>query len=155
MTGQLQLLWREGDCRVCGKHFRYKLLPASAVQVYCSHRCRFQRRKKELRDKLTAVFGLVCWYCGLSLIGQKVEQDHIIPRCKGGTDKDSNMALACVFCNQAKGDRPLVDFLAWLDQVRSMAWRPIRDRDFGSNFPPSCAEVGETSSMEKEGTSAM
>lgn len=30
--------------------------------------------------------------------------DHIIPKARGGSNEDSNFALACFKCNTAKGD---------------------------------------------------
>ncbi|WP_092084165.1 HNH endonuclease [Bradyrhizobium brasilense] len=37
--------------------------------------------------------------------------DHIIPRSRGGADSVDNGVCACVSCNEARGDRPAVDFL--------------------------------------------
>jgi len=47
-----------------------------------------------------------CEYCGLaehlvSLITFHIE--HIIPRQHGGSDDPANLALACPWCNRAKG----------------------------------------------------
>lgn len=32
------------------------------------------------------------------------ERDHVIPRCRGGTNDLANLALACQRCNGSKGD---------------------------------------------------
>jgi 5-methylcytosine-specific restriction endonuclease McrA len=38
--------------------------------------------------------------------------DHIHPRSQGGSDRISNLTLACIPCNQAKSNRPVQEFLA-------------------------------------------
>ena len=54
--------------------------------------------------------------------------DHIKPVCNGGTDDLDNLSLACAFCNMAKGDAPVEEFLEWLDAVRfGPTWAPIKD----------------------------
>lgn len=50
----------------------------------------------------------VCQYCG----GHGSTIDHIHPRSKGGRHEWTNVALACVACNAAKGDR-LLSELGW------------------------------------------
>ena len=32
--------------------------------------------------------------------------DHIIPRCDGGTDAVENLVVACLLCNQYRGNQP-------------------------------------------------
>jgi hypothetical protein len=44
-----------------------------------------------------------CAYCGTTE-GQMVV-DHILPQSRGGTDRWSNLVLACAACNDRKGDR--------------------------------------------------
>ena len=44
-----------------------------------------------------------CVYCGRE--SSKITRDHIVPRAKGGSDRLSNIVLACRLCNEAKGDR--------------------------------------------------
>lgn len=64
---------------------------------------------------LVRVGGKRCWYCGKKFISfSEVEIDHIVPRCRGGRDTISNYAIACLFCNGAKGSQTLEDFLSWL-----------------------------------------
>lgn len=47
-----------------------------------------------------------CEYCGRDLLASLDDykawaQDHIVPRKHGGSDRDSNMAVACHPCNSA------------------------------------------------------
>src|SRR6266568_199289 len=64
----------------------------------------------ELRHYLLAKWGQRCAYC--SATGLSLEIDHVQPRSKGGSDRVSNLVIACHPCNQAKGDQPLEAFLA-------------------------------------------
>jgi hypothetical protein len=45
--------------------------------------------------------------------------EHIVARAKGGTDRVSNLTLACEPCNQKKGVQDVRDFLA--DQPERLA----------------------------------
>jgi len=46
-------------------------------------------------------------------------QDHIVPKCDGGTDHFENLALSCCFCNMAKAYHSLDDFMSWIEWLRS------------------------------------
>jgi 5-methylcytosine-specific restriction endonuclease McrA len=83
--------------------------------------------RNALKFSLARRYGWVCWYCGQKLKGS-IHLDHIEPLCVGGPEDESNIALACEFCNMAKSDYPLSIFLDWLDQIRfGPTWCPIRD----------------------------
>lgn len=43
-----------------------------------------------------------CRYCGAT---DDLTIDHLIPRCRGGNDKPSNLVVACRSCNSSKGAR--------------------------------------------------
>ncbi|GJL64432.1 MAG: hypothetical protein NPIRA04_30860 [Nitrospirales bacterium] len=63
----------------------------------------------EVREYLLEKWGRKCVYC--SAKGRPLEIEHIIPRSRGGTDRVSNLTVACRSCNQAKGNRDVRDFL--------------------------------------------
>ena len=63
----------------------------------------------EIRDYLLEKWGHKCTYCGKENIPLQVE--HIVPRAKGGSNRVSNLCLACEKCNLAKGTRDIKDFL--------------------------------------------
>ena len=44
-----------------------------------------------------------CAYCGS---GKNLTIDHVIPRCKGGTDFTKNVVCCCHSCNQSKSHSP-------------------------------------------------
>ncbi len=54
-----------------------------------------------------------------------------MPKARGGTDRVSNLALACESCNRQKGTRPLADFLTAqperLARVLAQARAPLKD----------------------------
>ena len=63
----------------------------------------------EVREYLLNKFNRTCQYC--SATNKPFEVDHIHPRSKGGSDRVSNLTLACHDCNQAKGNQDIRDFL--------------------------------------------
>ncbi len=63
----------------------------------------------EVREYLLEKWSRQCAYCGATSVPLEIE--HIVPRAKGGSDRVSNLTLACKSCNQAKGKLDLVDFL--------------------------------------------
>ncbi len=83
----------------------------------------------ELREYLLHKWQRKCAYCGKK--GMPLQIDHIVPRSKGGTDRASNLTLACERCNQAKGDQDVQDFLkrkpAVLERMLEEARTPLRD----------------------------
>jgi 5-methylcytosine-specific restriction endonuclease McrA len=64
----------------------------------------------EVREYLLEKWGRKCAYCGAENV--PLEIDHIHPRSKGGSDRVSNLTLACHPCNQRKGNLPVEQFLA-------------------------------------------
>ncbi|MFV0135239.1 RNA-guided endonuclease IscB [Streptomyces sp. HMX87] len=63
-----------------------------------------------VRAHLQATWDDACAYCGTTQGPWNIE--HLVPRCRGGSDRLSNLVLACVSCNRAKGSTPLRSFLA-------------------------------------------
>jgi hypothetical protein len=70
-----------------------------------------------------------CEYCRMSqsLQGATFHVEHIVPRSRGGTTTDENLALACPGCNLRKADRiaavdPLTDSEVPLFHPRRDRW---------------------------------
>jgi 5-methylcytosine-specific restriction endonuclease McrA len=63
----------------------------------------------ETREYLLEKWGRKCTYCGKENIPLQIE--HIVPRAKGGSNRVSNLCLACEKCNLAKGTKDIGDFL--------------------------------------------
>lgn len=83
----------------------------------------------EVREYLLEKWGRACAYCDAA--GVPLQIDHIRPRAWGGSNRVSNLTLACGPCNQAKGATPVETFFARsparLARVLAQARRPLRD----------------------------
>src|SRR5713101_4562185 len=77
----------------------------------------------ELRAYLLKKFGRRCAYCGREQV--PFELDHIRPRSRGGSNRVSNLCLACHECNQAKGDKTAAEW--GHPQVEAQAKHPLKD----------------------------
>ncbi len=69
----------------------------------------------ELREYLLEKWQHKCAYCGATNVALQIE--HIHPRGRGGTDRVSNLTLACEPCNIAKGTRDIQEFLKGKPEV--------------------------------------
>lgn len=83
----------------------------------------------ETREYLLEKWGRQCCYCDTSDVPLNVE--HIRPKAKGGSNRVSNLAIACVACNQKKGVRDIEDFLSKqpdrLKRIKAQLKRPLKD----------------------------
>jgi 5-methylcytosine-specific restriction endonuclease McrA len=83
----------------------------------------------EVREYLLNKWERKCAYCGAENVPLQVE--HIKPKAKGGTDRISNLCLACEKCNTRKGTQDIEKFLAKkpeiLKQILTQAKRPLKD----------------------------
>jgi 5-methylcytosine-specific restriction endonuclease McrA len=83
----------------------------------------------EVREYLLEKWHRKCAYCDRPDVHLQVE--HIHPKSRGGTDRVSNLALACEPCNQSKGNRSIEDFLKdksdLLARIKRQARAPLRD----------------------------
>lgn len=77
----------------------------------------------EVREWLLERWGRRCAYCGVTNTPLQVE--HIVPRARGGSDRVSNLALACEPCNTRKGTRTAAEF--GHPEVQAQACTPLRD----------------------------
>jgi 5-methylcytosine-specific restriction endonuclease McrA len=83
----------------------------------------------ELREYLLEKFNRTCVYCGKKDVPLNIE--HIQPRARGGSDRVSNLAVACIPCNERKAAQPVDKFLAGkpevLKRIKAQAKAPLRD----------------------------
>jgi 5-methylcytosine-specific restriction endonuclease McrA len=83
----------------------------------------------EVREYLLNKFNRQCAYCGAKDTALEIE--HIKPRSKGGSDRVSNLTLACHPCNQSKGNQDIKDFLSGkldvLKRVLAQTKAPLQD----------------------------
>lgn len=64
----------------------------------------------EVREYLLEKWKRACTYCGVENVPLQVE--HIQAKANGGTDRISNLCLACEACNRAKGTQDIRVFLS-------------------------------------------
>jgi len=83
----------------------------------------------EVREYLLNKWERKCAYCGVENVPLQVE--HIHPKAKGGTNRISNLSLACEGCNQKKGTQDIKVFLAKkpdvLKRILAQSKRPLKD----------------------------
>ena len=64
----------------------------------------------EIREYLLEKWGRSCAYCDARDVPLQIE--HIVARSRGGSDRVSNLTLACEPCNRRKGAQAVETFLA-------------------------------------------
>jgi 5-methylcytosine-specific restriction endonuclease McrA len=83
----------------------------------------------EIREYLLEKWGRQCAYCDAQDVPLNI--DHIQPKSAGGSNRVSNLVLACIPCNQKKGSRSIESFLskdpARLQHIKRQLQRPLAD----------------------------
>ena len=83
----------------------------------------------EVREYLLEKWGRKCVYCDAERTTLTI--DHIHPKSTGGSDRVSNLVIACFPCNQRKSDQGVRAFLAHdqrrLARIESQRKAPLRD----------------------------
>jgi 5-methylcytosine-specific restriction endonuclease McrA len=83
----------------------------------------------EVREYLLEKWGRKCAYCGAT--DTRLEIEHIEPRSLGGSNRVSNLTLACHDCNQAKGNQDIRSFLTkkpdLVKRILAQAKQPLKD----------------------------
>ena len=77
----------------------------------------------EVREYLLEKFGRKCCYCGKTDIALEIE--HIMPKSRGGSNRVSNLCLACKPCNQRKGNKTAEEF--GYPNIQRLANKPLKD----------------------------
>jgi hypothetical protein len=82
----------------------------------------------DIREYLLAKYDRKCVYCDVT--GVPLNIDHVEPKSKSGSNRISNLVLACVKCNQSKGSKSLNVFVkdnVRLGKIKSGLTKPLRD----------------------------
>jgi 5-methylcytosine-specific restriction endonuclease McrA len=83
----------------------------------------------QVREYLLEKWGRQCIYCGAKDVPLQIE--HIVPRSMGGSNRVSNLTIACQKCNQAKGNKDVEEFLSGkqdlLRKIRTQVKQPLKD----------------------------
>ncbi|HHV41678.1 MAG TPA: HNH endonuclease [Clostridiaceae bacterium] len=77
----------------------------------------------EVKEYLLEKWGRQCVYCGKENVPLEVE--HITPKSRGGSNRITNLTLACHKCNQKKGDMTAEEF--GFPEVQKQAKQPLKD----------------------------
>ena len=77
----------------------------------------------EVREYLLEKWQRTCVYCGTK--GVPLQVEHITPKARGGSDRVSNLTMACEACNLRKGTRTAAEF--GFPEVQQQAKQPLRD----------------------------
>ncbi|GJL52947.1 MAG: hypothetical protein NPIRA02_00790 [Nitrospirales bacterium] len=77
----------------------------------------------EVREYLLEKWNRICAYCRTTDVPLEIE--HLIPRSRGGSNRVSNLTLACTPCNQRKGNQTAQEF--GYPQLMKQASQPLRD----------------------------
>ncbi|MDQ7024883.1 MAG: RNA-guided endonuclease IscB [Anaerolineae bacterium] len=77
----------------------------------------------EVREYLLEKWGHKCAYCGA--VHAPLQVEHIRPKSRGGSNRISNLTLACADCNQQKGNRTAAEF--GYPNIQTQAKKPLKD----------------------------
>jgi len=77
----------------------------------------------EVREYLLEKFNRRCAYCKAENVPLQIE--HIVPRARGGSNRVSNLTIACEPCNLKKGARTAEEF--GYPDVQKQAKQPLND----------------------------
>lgn len=77
----------------------------------------------EIREYLLEKWGHKCAYCGVEHVPLTVE--HINPKARGGSNRVSNLTIACMPCNKRKGTQTAAEF--GYPHIQALAKQPLRD----------------------------
>jgi 5-methylcytosine-specific restriction endonuclease McrA len=77
----------------------------------------------EVREYLLEKWERKCSYCGKTDVPLEIE--HITPRSRGGSNRVSNLTLACHACNQSKGNKTAAEF--GHPEIQAKAKSPLKD----------------------------
>ncbi|MEM6753782.1 MAG: RNA-guided endonuclease IscB [Cyanobacteria bacterium P01_C01_bin.38] len=83
----------------------------------------------QVREYLLEKWDRECTYCGKKDVPLQIEHIHALS--KGGSNRVSNLCLACEKCNQKKGSKPVEEFLkkkpSLLQIIKAKAKKPLKD----------------------------
>lgn len=77
----------------------------------------------EIREYLLEKWGRKCAYCGV--VNVPLEVEHMIPKSRGGSNRVTNLTLACQTCNQSKRNQTAAEF--GYPHIQRKAKQPLKD----------------------------
>ena len=102
-----------------------------------------------VREALLEHWGRKCAYCGTENVPLQIE--HLKPKSKNGSNRFSNLTLACEGCNQAKGNKPIEEFLAnkpeILHKIKAQTKRSLSDAAAVNSTRNKIFEIAEKTGL--------
>ena len=75
-------------------------------------RKRAAKKNRERRARCWSAQGGRCFWCRAFVEREQATLEHLVPLSRGGTNEPSNLAMACLTCNQKRGN------LKWNSEIR-------------------------------------
>ena len=92
------------EIRAASLNIKIPLVIRLVSYVHIPHLAiKFSRKNVFVRDQY------MCQYCGAKPAKQLLTLDHVMPRSRNGNTGWENMVVACLKCNNQKGDRTPVE----------------------------------------------
>jgi 5-methylcytosine-specific restriction endonuclease McrA len=107
MVGGRVEVVEEYDDRICRTPSTEFFVPA--VVRFCNALRRHRRSIKFSKDNVFLRDRGRCQYCGRHIAKIDATYDHVVPKSRGGATTWKNIVIACVPCNQRKGNRTPVE----------------------------------------------
>ena len=83
----------------------------------------------EVREYILQKYDYTCVYCGAKDV--PLQMEHVVPKARGGSNRTSNLVLACKKCNQKKGSKSIDEFLSknksLLKKIKSKLKASLKD----------------------------
>ena len=99
------------------------ILHSSKAYVYNLQTTSSAEAKRLWRRDIKEKWHFKCAYCG---DGNNLTIDHVVPRCKGGTDFTKNVVCCCSDCNQRKGHEPWEEWFLKQEYFSEEKYHKIR-----------------------------
>lgn len=77
----------------------------------------------EIREYLLEKWQRACVFCGITNVPLEIE--HLVPKSRGGSNRVSNLAIACHDCNQKKNSQTASEF--GYPHLLAQAQKPLKD----------------------------
>ena len=100
------------------------ILHSSKAYVYNLQTTSSAEAKRLWRRDVKETWPYKCAYCG---DGNNLTIDHVVPRCKGGTDFTKNVICCCSDCNQRKGHEPWEEWFLKQEFFSEEKYQKIRE----------------------------
>ncbi len=78
----------------------------------------------EVKEYLLEKYNHQCVYCKGESGDKILEIDHVIPKIRGGTDRITNLVIACRTCNRLKGNKTAEEF--GFPEVQKQCKKPLK-----------------------------